>query len=233
VVIADRLQVTVKIQLTAEVATGVATGCSGPKDDLTEEDLTSVAGEIGNLVGAAFTRTCANPAWPASARCRPCPARGASTCPGGHGLSFAFSVTAPATASSGSAWCRSTRVSAKPPHDLELPNEGGSPRIQKESASPAGMHVMNAQRDLVLLVEDDPDAAATMARQLTAEGYPTRVAATAVEALRLPNRESFVLAIVDISLGGELDGIDVAEWLVRLYGHSGDLREPLPSMTTC
>ncbi len=77
---------------------------------------------------------------------------------------------------------------------------------------------MNGQRGLVLLVEDDPDAAATMARQLTAEGYPTRVASTAVEALRMPNRESFVLALVDISLGGELDGIDVAEWLVRLYG---------------
>lgn len=70
----------------------------------------------------------------------------------------------------------------------------------------------------VLLVEDDPDTAETLARQLSAEGYPTSVAATAVEALRLPNRESFVLALIDISLGGELDGIDVAEWLVRLYG---------------
>jgi DNA-binding NarL/FixJ family response regulator len=77
---------------------------------------------------------------------------------------------------------------------------------------------MKADSGRVLLVEDDPDAAAMLARQLADEGYASSVAATAVEALRLPNRESFVLALVDISLGGELDGVDVAEWLVRLYG---------------
>lgn len=69
----------------------------------------------------------------------------------------------------------------------------------------------------VLIVEDDPDAAAVTAKLLSAKGYHAYVVTSAVEALRSAAREPFSLALVDISLGGELDGVDVAEWLSRLY----------------
>jgi DNA-binding NarL/FixJ family response regulator len=69
----------------------------------------------------------------------------------------------------------------------------------------------------ILLVEDDQDLAAVTARLLTARGYRPTVAGSAIEALRQSRRLSFALALVDISLGGDLDGIDVGEWLSRLY----------------
>src|SRR5262245_5130672 len=69
----------------------------------------------------------------------------------------------------------------------------------------------------VLIVEDDPDTATTLAKLLHGRGMMTRVASTAIEALRAPSRESFAMARIDVSLGSELDGVDVAEWLTRLY----------------
>ena len=69
----------------------------------------------------------------------------------------------------------------------------------------------------ILIVEDDRDLAGITARLLTTRGYRPTVASSAVEALRQSRRVSFHLALVDISLGGELDGIDVGEWLARLY----------------
>ncbi len=95
VLIAGRLQVTMKIQLTTEVATGVATRMLGcPQDDLIEEDLTSVAGEIGNLVvgrlhahlrESSLASVCSLPALSGAGR--------VDVPREGHGLSFAFSVT--------------------------------------------------------------------------------------------------------------------------------------------
>jgi DNA-binding NarL/FixJ family response regulator len=70
----------------------------------------------------------------------------------------------------------------------------------------------------ILIVEDDPEVATTMARLLLGRGYRPTIASTAVEALRLSKRDAFAMALVDVSLGGELDGVEVAEWLSRLYG---------------
>lgn len=86
------------------------------------------------------------------------------------------------------------------------------------SDGPATPGVRTPARIRVLIVEDDPDAADTMARVLGARGWSASRARNAVDALRAARRESFDLALVDISLGGELDGVDVAEWLSRLYG---------------
>lgn len=69
----------------------------------------------------------------------------------------------------------------------------------------------------ILVVEDDRDLAALTARLLTTKGYRPTVAASAVDALRQSRRLAFAAALVDISLGGDLDGVDVAEWLSRLY----------------
>lgn len=74
-----------------------------------------------------------------------------------------------------------------------------------------------AVRFTILIVEDDPGVADTMARTLAARGWVPSVAASAVQALRLARREPFSLAVVDVGLGGELDGVDVAEWLAQLY----------------
>ena len=69
----------------------------------------------------------------------------------------------------------------------------------------------------ILIVEDDRDLAALTARLLTTRGYRPVVAASAIEALRQSRRLTLAAALVDISLGGDLDGIDVGEWLSRLY----------------
>jgi CheY-like chemotaxis protein/CheY-specific phosphatase CheX len=95
VMINGRLHVTVRIQLTTEVASGVATrmfSCS--QEDLTAEDLSAVAGEIGNLVvgrlhahlrDLGLSSVCSLPALSG---------RGVAVVPEeGHGLPFAFSVT--------------------------------------------------------------------------------------------------------------------------------------------
>ena len=85
------------------------------------------------------------------------------------------------------------------------------------TAGPAAVGTRAPARLKVLIVEDDPDASDTMARVLASRGWGAARARSAVDALRMARRESFDLALVDISLGGELDGIDVAEWLSRLY----------------
>lgn len=95
VLIANRLEVTVTIQLTAEVAAGVAVrmlGCAA--EELVEDDLTSVAGEIGNLVvgrlhahlrESNLASECSLPALSGAGRVHvPRP---------GHALGFAFSVS--------------------------------------------------------------------------------------------------------------------------------------------
>jgi DNA-binding response OmpR family regulator len=95
VVIEGRLQAVVKIQLTTEIATGVAVrmlGCAA--EDLIDEDLASVAGEIGNLVvgrlhahlrESNLTSVCSLPALSGAGH--------VDVPREGHGLPFAFSVT--------------------------------------------------------------------------------------------------------------------------------------------
>ncbi|WP_367079204.1 response regulator [Luteitalea sp.] len=72
----------------------------------------------------------------------------------------------------------------------------------------------------VLVVGSEPDVAAMTARLLTSQGFRPAISPTALDALRHARRSTFAVAIVDIALGGELDGIDVAEWMSGLYGVS-------------
>jgi len=89
---------------------------------------------------------------------------------------------------------------------------------ESSGAGPAAGVTGPLGRRKVLIVEDDAGASDTMARVLARKGWGATRARTAVEALRLARRERFTLAFIDIGLGGELDGVDVGEWLSRLYG---------------
>lgn len=56
-----------------------------------------------------------------------------------------------------------------------------------------------------------------MARLIASRGWSATCAYSAVESIGLARTKQFALALVDIGLGGDLDGVDVAEWLSRLY----------------
>jgi two-component system response regulator MprA len=60
----------------------------------------------------------------------------------------------------------------------------------------------------VLVVEDDPRLAATLARMLSAEGHEVEVAGDGLEALRSARARTPDLAVLDVMLPG-LDGISV------------------------
>ncbi|MGE0813825.1 MAG: response regulator [Vicinamibacterales bacterium] len=104
-----------------------------------------------------------------------------------------------------SSWTSSTLMAATPLPSG--PSGAGSAAAQGRATG----------RVKILIVEDDLTASDTMARVLASRGWLAECASSAVEALRLSRRERFDLALVDVGLGGELDGVDVAEWLQRLF----------------
>ncbi len=64
----------------------------------------------------------------------------------------------------------------------------------------------------VLIVDDDPDAAALMDHALRAEGHDTRVAHSATEAIELALMLRPQVALIDIALPG-MDGFELARAL--------------------
>lgn len=65
-----------------------------------------------------------------------------------------------------------------------------------------------------LIVEDEPLVAEDIAGLVEELGYlPAHQAYSAEEALELLKSESFDFVMLDITLGGELDGIDVGEYI--------------------
>lgn len=69
----------------------------------------------------------------------------------------------------------------------------------------------------ILIVDDDPLAAAFLQAQLQAAGYnPVGIAASAAEAARLARTQAPDLVLMDIVLPGELDGIDAALHINRI-----------------
>ncbi len=64
----------------------------------------------------------------------------------------------------------------------------------------------------VLIVDDDPDAAALMDHALRAEGHETRVAHSAAEAVELALELRPQVAVIDIALPG-MDGFELARAL--------------------
>lgn len=67
----------------------------------------------------------------------------------------------------------------------------------------------------VLVVEDDENIRAALVRFLSASGLTTVGAKDAVEALLLIELEPPDLAITDWDLGGQLTGVDVANYLTE------------------
>lgn len=65
----------------------------------------------------------------------------------------------------------------------------------------------------VLVVDDDPGLRSIVARSLERSGFKCMLAADAIEALDLAGRETFDLVISDISMPGDMDGIDLLKQL--------------------
>jgi DNA-binding response OmpR family regulator len=71
----------------------------------------------------------------------------------------------------------------------------------------------------ILIVEDDYLVADQMAAALSDSGYAvTAVVASAEEAIEVASREPVALAIMDIRLSGQRDGVDAAIELSRIGG---------------
>jgi DNA-binding response OmpR family regulator len=107
-------------------------------------------------------------------------------------------------------------ASAAPPHQLTTsswqqllfaPEEGEGAQPQPE------------EPDRVLVIEDDALIASQMQTALDEAGFQVvGVAATGEEALQFASRQSPALAIVDIRLAGDRDGVDTALELLRSHG---------------
>ena len=69
----------------------------------------------------------------------------------------------------------------------------------------------------VLVVEDNVEAAAYVARVLTATGYVVEHIPSGLGALRKAHAGAYAAAVVDVDLDSEPDGVETADWLQRLY----------------
>jgi DNA-binding NarL/FixJ family response regulator len=93
------------------------------------------------------------------------------------------------------------------------------PRVAYAREGASGVDVDRANERRVLIVEDDFLIASDVQASLTLAGFKVvGVASSADEAIQLVAAEHPVLAIVDIRLAGERDGIDLALELFRNYG---------------
>jgi DNA-binding NarL/FixJ family response regulator len=70
----------------------------------------------------------------------------------------------------------------------------------------------------VLVVEDDAAVAEVLCEFLAAAGCSTVTVHSGLDALRQAHARTFPVALVDVSLGAEPDGIETADWLRRLFG---------------
>jgi len=70
----------------------------------------------------------------------------------------------------------------------------------------------------VLVVEDNDATAAFVCQQLIDGGLAPETVRGGLEALRKAHSQSFSLAIVDVDIASEPDGVETADWLRRLYG---------------
>lgn len=75
---------------------------------------------------------------------------------------------------------------------------------------------MSAHR--VLVVEDNEATATFVCQQLAAGGLVPETVRGGLEALRRAHNQAFALAIVDVDIASEPDGVETADWLRRLYG---------------
>jgi CheY-like chemotaxis protein len=74
--------------------------------------------------------------------------------------------------------------------------------------------MLDRPQPLVLVVDDEPGVAKTLASTLEQSGYVTAVAYTGKDAVELASRVTATLAIVDVNLP-DVDGIKVAAEICR------------------
>jgi len=93
---------------------------------------------------------------------------------------------------------------------LRLPLQTPAPRVSRVPASVAPLHVASIvlDRPLVLVVDDNPQAAEILSRHLEAGGFRTEVARTGSEALSMAGELKPVAITLDILLP-EVDGWEV------------------------
>ena len=76
----------------------------------------------------------------------------------------------------------------------------------------------------VLIVDDDPDYVALISLILGDLDNPIVTASSGVEAIALAEQQRFAVLLLDISLGGGMDGFELA---VRLRGIENTARAPI------
>lgn len=81
--------------------------------------------------------------------------------------------------------------------------------IAKETKQSAGTHLR------VLAVDDEPAIGAMLRRLLRADGHAVDYATSATDALERLTAENYDVVVSDLTLGGELDGLDLAERVRR------------------
>jgi CheY-like chemotaxis protein len=69
----------------------------------------------------------------------------------------------------------------------------------------------------ILLVDDDPDVAATNAETIETLGHSVELTATSAEAARAMERKAPDLVVLEAILGGEFTGMELAKELAETY----------------
>jgi DNA-binding response OmpR family regulator len=101
----------------------------------------------------------------------------------------------------------------------KLPNSSRSSEYSAAAAEGGGSGTQLGGRDRILVVEDDFLIASEIETALTDAGFEVAgTASTGEEALQLALARSATLAVMDVRLAGDLDGIDTALALFRLHG---------------
>jgi CheY-like chemotaxis protein len=82
---------------------------------------------------------------------------------------------------------------------IKLPREGGAHEERKETAGTPDV-ADRKERIRVLIVEDQPDTLAMLAANFQSRGYETIACSSALEALRVADRDAFDILISDIAM---------------------------------
>ncbi len=77
------------------------------------------------------------------------------------------------------------------------------------SRDPAPLRQAPAQRDTILIIDDEPGVRWSLQHLLKSNGFPVASAASGVEALKSLNASEFCIVLVDAKLP-DIDGIDLA-----------------------
>jgi putative two-component system response regulator len=96
-----------------------------------------------------------------------------------------------------------------------LPGDGRDRRTDLPFR-PGAMPPLFGDTTALLIVDDDPGAAALLDEMLTPEGYDCTIAATAEDALSRLAERDFAVALVDVLLPGQ-SGLELVDQALALY----------------